>query len=76
LTEAHRFDTFLGLPALIGKSKAQAFRSIKEKVGQKLTNWKVKFISQAGKEVLFKAVVQVVPTYSMSVFMLLVGHDP
>jgi len=60
----------LGLPALIGKSKNQAFQSIKERVGQKLTNWKVKFLSQAGKEVLLKAVVQAVPTYSMSVFLL------
>ncbi|XP_062162097.1 uncharacterized protein LOC133869155 [Alnus glutinosa] len=70
LTEARRFDTYLGLPALIGRSKNQAFQSIKERVGQKLTNWKVKFLSQAGKEVLLKAVVQAVPTYSMSVFLL------
>jgi len=70
LTEDRRFDTYLGLPALIGKSKNQAFQSIKERVGQKFMNWKVKFLSQAGKEVLLKAVVQAVPMYSMSVFLL------
>jgi hypothetical protein len=70
LTEAHKFDTYLGLPALVGKSKTQAFNNIKEKVGLKLSNWKVKFLSQAGKEVLLKAVVQAVSAYSMSVFML------
>jgi hypothetical protein len=70
LTKAHRFDTYLGLPALVWKSKAQAFSNIKEKVGKKLTNWKVKFLSQARKEVLLKPVVQAMPTYSMSVFML------
>jgi hypothetical protein len=41
----------------VWKSKAQAFSSIKEKVGKKLTNWKVKFFSQARKEVLLKHVV-------------------
>jgi hypothetical protein len=70
LTKTSRFDTYLGLPALIGKSKRRAFNNIMEKVGQKLTNWKVKFLSQASKEVLLKAVVQAIPTYSMSVFLL------
>jgi hypothetical protein len=70
LTETNRFDTYLGLPALIGKSKVQAFKIIKDRVGQKLTNWKVKFLSKAGKEVLLKAVVQAIPSYSMSVFLL------
>lgn len=54
LMKTSRFETYLGLPALIGKSKIRAFNSIMEKVGQKLTNWKVKFLSQAGKEVLLK----------------------
>jgi hypothetical protein len=35
-----------------------------------MNNWKTKFLSQAGKEILLKAVVQAIPTYSMSVFQL------
>lgn len=38
LSEATRFDTYLGLPSLIGKSKLQALQSIKERVSQKLNN--------------------------------------
>jgi len=46
----------------------QAFQQIKEKVMNRLQNWKVNFLSQAGKEVLLKAVVQAIPTFSMRVF--------
>lgn len=38
-----------------------------------MQGWKKKLLSQAGKEVMIKAVVQSIPAYSMSVFKLLVG---
>jgi len=69
-SETQRIDTYLGLPSIIGKSKIQSFNNIKDRVQQRLNNWKVRFLSQAGKEILLKAVVQAIPTYSMSVFLL------
>lgn len=70
LQATHSFDKYLGLPALVGKSRYQSFKSIKDKIWSCLNNWKNNFLSQAGKEVLLKAVVQAIPTYCMSVFQL------
>jgi hypothetical protein len=70
IPSTQRYDTYLGLPALIGKSKSAAFQNIKDRVWKRLQDWKLKFLSQAGKEVLLKAVIQAIPTYSMSVFLL------
>lgn len=53
------YDKYLGLQAMIGKSKYNCFRWIKERVWQKVSNWKQKFLSQARREVLIKAVLQV-----------------
>ncbi|XP_035546588.1 uncharacterized protein LOC118348634 [Juglans regia] len=64
------YENYLGLPAVVGSSKYNAFRGIKEKVWRKINNWKNSFLSAAGKEVLIKAVLQAVPTYTMSVFQL------
>jgi hypothetical protein len=69
LTKAHCIDTYLGLSSFVGKSKMTAF-NITERVSQSLGNWKFKFLSQVGKEVLLKVVVQAIPIYSMGVFQL------
>jgi hypothetical protein len=70
LPSSQRYDTYLGLPALVGKSRNQAFKSIKERVWKRLSDWKLNFLSHVGKEILLKAVIQAIPTYSMSMFML------
>jgi len=70
LTKAHCIDTYLGLSSFVGKSKMTAFNNITERVSQSLGNWKFKFLSQVGKEVLLKVVVQAIPIYSMGVFQL------
>jgi hypothetical protein len=64
------YEKYLGLPTMVGRSRYNSFKSIKDRVWNRLNDWKVKFLSQAGKEILIKAVVQAIPTYSMSVFLL------
>jgi len=61
---------YLRLPSIIGKSKNAIFAEIKERVGKKLSGWKEKMFCLGGKEILIKVVAQVVPTYSMSCFLL------
>jgi hypothetical protein len=52
-----RFDIYLGLLALVGKSRGAAFKGIIERVHKHLQDWKLKFLSHAGNEILLKAVI-------------------
>jgi hypothetical protein len=65
-----QYENYLGLPALVGRSRYRSFEGLKGRIWDKMHGWKEKFLSQAGKEVLLKAVVQAIPTYTMSVFQL------
>ena len=75
--EIKEYEKYLGLPAMVGKNKMASFNYIKERVWGKLQGWKEKLLSQAGREVLLKAVVQAIPTFPMSCFKLPIGlcHD-
>lgn len=61
---------YLGMPYMIGRSRKEMFSFVKERVWKKLNGWKENTLSQAGKEVLIKAVVQAIPAYIMSCFKL------
>jgi hypothetical protein len=65
-----QFEKYLGLPAVVCQSRLRAFGGIKGRIWEQMQGWKETFLSQAGKEVLLKAVVQAIPTYTMSVFQL------
>lgn len=54
--EVERFESYLGLPTLVGRSKYHTFSYLKDRVWKKLQGWKGKLLSRAGKEVLIKAV--------------------
>jgi hypothetical protein len=70
IPESQRYDTYLGLPALVGKSRVKEFKSIVDRIEKRLQDWKLKFLSQAGKKILFKAVIQAILTYIMSIFQM------
>jgi len=57
----------------VGKTKKGSLNYIKDRVWGKLQGWKEKLLSQAGKEVLLKAVVQAISTFAMGCFKLPIG---
>ncbi|KAL6216882.1 hypothetical protein ACLB2K_010100 [Fragaria x ananassa] len=61
---------YLGLPTLSGNSKKIVLAYIRERIKKKLEGWKANVLSQAGREVLIKAVAMAVPSYPMSIFLL------
>nr|XP_023884545.1 uncharacterized protein LOC111996780 [Quercus suber] len=73
VSEIKQYEKYLGLPSFVGKRKKASFNFIKEKVWRKLQGWEEKLLSQAGREILIKAVVQAIPTYTMSCFKLPLG---
>ncbi|GJZ32468.1 nucleotide-binding alpha-beta plait domain-containing protein [Tanacetum coccineum] len=58
------------LPLVHGRKKGDFFGFLLEKVLQKLQGWKQKGLSQAGREVLIKSVIQAIPTYAMQCYLL------
>jgi hypothetical protein len=70
LAITNNITKYLGMPTLIGHSKQVVFRFIMDKVRNKLKGWKEKHLSFAGRAVLISAVIQALPTYVMSNFMI------
>lgn len=61
---------YLGLPCTIGRSKKEIFSHVRDKIWNKMKGWKEKSLSQAGKEIMIKAMLEAIPTYIMSCFKL------
>jgi len=61
---------YLGLPSMMGRSKEATFGFIKDRIWHKINSWSSKCLSKAGREVMIKSVLQSIPSYIMSVFLL------
>ena len=64
-------ERYLGLPNFASLSKNELFADIKDRMWNKIKGWCHKLFSISGKEVLLKAIIQAILTYSMSLFHLL-----
>ena len=71
--EIVQYEQYLGLPSLVGKGKKASFNYIKERVWKRLQGWEGKLLSQVGREVLIKSVIQAIPTYTIGCFKIPLG---
>ncbi|CAM8920955.1 unnamed protein product [Rhodiola kirilowii] len=68
LVDSH--SVYLGLPLIFSNKKVEMFRMIEERALKKVSDWKHKLLSSAGREVLIKSVLQAIPMYAMSCFRI------
>jgi hypothetical protein len=61
---------YLGIPLFMHKSKKESFIDIKDKILARISGWKARLLSQAGRTTLVKSVINVIPTYLMSLFLI------
>ena len=59
---------YLGVPAVWNRSKKAGLAYVKGRLLQKLQAWKKSSLSQAGIEILIKAVAQAITAYPMNLF--------
>ncbi|XP_058762257.1 uncharacterized protein LOC131635640 [Vicia villosa] len=61
---------YLGLPSMIGRSKKATFSFIKDRMWKRINSWRGGSLSKAGKVIMIKSVLQSIPAYIMSIFIL------
>ncbi|PNX90290.1 ribonuclease H, partial [Trifolium pratense] len=63
-------SNYLGLPSMIGRKKKEVFAFVKDRIWKRINSWRGRALSRAGKEVMIKSVLQAIPSYVMSVYLL------
>lgn len=63
-------ESYLGLPTHVERNKVAIFSNLTSRVHKQLRAWRSKIFSAGGREILVKAVVQAIPTYTMSLFKI------
>ncbi|XP_058772225.1 uncharacterized protein LOC131646083 [Vicia villosa] len=62
--------SYSGLPSLIGRSKKGKFSFIKDRIWKMINSWKGRSLSKVGKDVMIKSVLQSIPSYITSVYII------
>ncbi|KAA3484578.1 reverse transcriptase [Gossypium australe] len=59
-------EKYLGLSNVVGRQKKEAFQVLIDRIVKRIDGWSTRLLSQGGKEIFIKAVLQAIPTYAMS----------
>lgn len=65
-----KHEKYLGMPAVLGRSKKEIFGALRERIWSKIIGWGEQTLSSAGREIMIKAVLQSIPSYLMSCFLV------
>jgi hypothetical protein len=60
----------LGLPSMIGRKKKDVSAYIKDNIWKQINSWRGRSLLRAGKEIMIKSVLQAIPSYVMSVYLI------
>lgn len=63
-----RDAVYLGAPMFLSKARSKDFAFLQDKLEAKLTGWRSKNLSRAGRRTLINSVAQTMPNYTMSTF--------
>ncbi|XP_039011424.1 uncharacterized protein LOC120140518 [Hibiscus syriacus] len=63
-------EKYLRLPAIVGRNKRGAFGYLLDKFHNHISSWSVRALSQGGKKVFIKSVLQAIPLFAMTCFLL------
>ena len=63
-------EKYLGLPTAVGRITSGTFDHISERARGKMQGWSERLLACAGRVTLLKPVIQSIPTYPMSTFLL------
>ncbi|KAA3470829.1 reverse transcriptase [Gossypium australe] len=62
-------EKYLGLPSIVGRRKKEAFSNLVDSIAVRIDAWSTRLLSQGGKEIFIKSVLQAILTYAMSCFL-------
>lgn len=66
----NEIDNYLGLPLVVGKNKTNVFKYIIDRFTKRIKGWFKRLLSRGGKKIFIKAILQSLPTYIFSVFLM------
>lgn len=70
IKESKSHELYLGAPSFSLRRKRIQFGFLKDRMLKKVESWSASNFSKGGKEVLIKAVLQAIPTYTMGCFRI------